>query len=172
MAFRRIGWMLFIGLLVLLNLPAAAQDTGDLVQLTVEAGYDQYFRPDYWLPVRINVRNDGDSITGRLTVRPETSGRVVSNAYSTPIDLPIGSEKTAFLYIQARTFPAQIVIELLDTEGVRIAEQTANLRVLEPEDVLYVVVSRLSADSFSLNDVAPAGSLANQARWETSELPA
>jgi hypothetical protein len=172
MAFRRIGWMLFIGLLVLLNLPAAAQDTGDLVQLTVEAGYDQYFRPDYWLPVRINVRNDGDSITGRLTVRPETSGRVVSNAYSTPIDLPTGSEKTAFLYIQARTFPAQIVIELLDTEGVRIAEQTANLRVLEPEDVLYVVVSRLSADSFSLNDVAPAGSLASQARWETSELPA
>ncbi|MDQ7027099.1 MAG: hypothetical protein Q9P01_18185 [Anaerolineae bacterium] len=168
---RRIIWMLISALLLMLLMPVSAQDTGDLVQVTVEAGYDQYFRPDYWLPIRINVRNNGDSITGRLTIRPETSGRVVSNAYSTPIDLPSGSEKTAFLYIQARTFPTQIIVELLDDDGVRVAEQTHNLRVLEPEDVLYLVVSRLSAESLNLNNIAPAGSLAEQARWETSHLP-
>ena len=76
------------------------------ITLLVDAGFDHFYRPGYWLPLQIQVRNEGVGFSGRLTVRPETSGRAVNSAYSTPIDLPTGSDKTVFLYIQHNNHPA------------------------------------------------------------------
>ena len=42
------------------------------------------------MPVIIHAGNDGDAVSGRLVVRPETSGSGITNTYSTPITLPSG----------------------------------------------------------------------------------
>lgn len=154
-----------------LVLPVQAQDGDNLIVMRVEAGYETCFREGFWLPLRIRVGNSGDDITGRLIVRPETSGRVVSNAYSTPIDLPSGSEKAAFLYIQARSFPAEVTVELLDAGHARVARQTVRLKLVEPQDEIHVVITGRDTPGIPLNTVHAAGRVACQARWQATNLP-
>lgn len=151
--------------------PVEAQSAQDIVAMTVEAGYDNRYRPTHWVPLRVRVRNDGDGFNGRLTVRPETSGRVVSNSYSTPIDLPNGSEKVAYLYVHVQTTPARMTVELIDNEGVRVQQATVALTALNPQDALYLVVSGTGARSIPLGEVAPAGFRAAQARLTPEALP-
>ena len=159
-------------LLALWIVPTPAQDSlENLLDLTVSAGYADAYRPDDWLPVRVTVRNAGESFNGRITVRPETSGRVVTNAYSTPIDLPRGSEKTAFLYIQAQRTTTPIVVEVLNSAGNRMAQQSVRLRPLQTVDVLHVVVSDDSANSIPLGAVRPGGYQAQEVRWTVEQLP-
>ena len=111
---------LFISLLLVLlaAMPAIGQaQVDDIITMQIDAGYGGYFRENYWFPLRISVQNGGDDLTGKLIVRPETSGTVVSNAYGTPIDLPNGASQSVFLYLQARAFPPEVTVELLDEEG-------------------------------------------------------
>ena len=46
---RLLLWALLLGLM-LAAFPTGAQDNQDPVTLLVEAGYDNYYRVDYWLP--------------------------------------------------------------------------------------------------------------------------
>lgn len=151
-------------------LPSAAQDNQP-ISLTAEAGFDNYFRAGQWIPIQIQVSNDGAGFSGRLTVRPETSGRAVSSAYSTPIDLPTGSDKTVFLYIQAQSTASTVLIELIDDEGVRVTDQAVGLTSIDPRDALHMVVSGTGASTIPLNSVVQAGYIARQARWEVDNIP-
>lgn len=170
MILRRFLLMTLLLPLLIWGLPTSAQDT-DLISMTVEAGYDTYYRPSNWVPIKIDVRNDGDSIDGRLTVRPETSGRSVAAAYSAPIDLPTGSEKTAFLYIDANEGATNVLVELIDNEGVRVLEQRVSLTMIDPNDRLHVVISGTGASTIPLNTVSQAGFASRPARLEIEALP-
>jgi len=174
MPLRRFALLLvFISLLVRI-LPAQAQDGDgitDLIQMDVEAGFAGRFRPNYWIPLQIRVRNEDAGLSGKLIVRPETSGRVVTNAYSTPIDLPTGSDKVAFLYIKANDFSPQITIELLNEEGARVAQRAIGLNALNPEDNLYVTVADSGATSMVLTAAAPAGTESAQVNWQADDVP-
>ncbi len=167
MLLKRFFWVLLIFILVL---PAAAQETST-VQMRIEAGFDHYFRENYWIPIRIQVSNSGADIIGKLIVRPETSGRVISNAYSTPIELPSGSEKTVFLYIHARRSSSQPVVELIDAEGVRIAQQTIGLEAAGSQDRVHLIISDASAAGIGLNNVKSAGFASLQVNWAVENLP-
>lgn len=164
-------------LLILLGLvlvwPAAAQDNAieDIVTITVDAGFDGRYRSDQWLPLRVRVQNNGVDVTGRLTVRPESSGDVVTNAFSTPIDLPSGSDKAAFLYIQARAFADGAVVELLDNADVRVGSQTFRLNSMDAQDTLHVVISDTDASTLVLNDLAPGGFASVPVRWTADNVP-
>src|SRR5262245_9078573 len=81
--------------------PFRQQSVTSLVSLTVDAGFDTHFRDNTWLPIIVQVRNDGDAVSGRLVVRPETSRQGISNTYSVPVDLPNGARQKVFLYITA-----------------------------------------------------------------------
>ena len=75
--------LLFWALLLALSwsiFPTAAQDNSSPVVMVVDVGYDNYFRVNYWLPIRVQIRNEGAPIQGRISVRPESSGRAVSSA--------------------------------------------------------------------------------------------
>jgi hypothetical protein len=143
----------------------------DVIRMDVDAGYDGRYRENHWLPLRVTVRNDGTAITGELVVRPETSGRVVSNAFSTPIDLPAGSEKTALLYIQARRLPPRVTVELLNSDGERLAERDASILSVDPYDKMHVIVAGALADTLNLQSVVSGGRDAFQARWTVEQIP-
>lgn len=164
-------WLLLASLILLAIPSTKAQDIQALIEMDVEAGYDTYFREGYWVPLRIFVRNNGDDITGKLTVRPETSGRVVSNTYSTPIDLPNGSQKTAFLYVQVSGFPPRILVELLDDENERVTDVSVALLPLSSKDQLHVVVTGATSSTIPLNDVHVGGYLSQQATWRIENVP-
>ncbi|MDE2774501.1 MAG: hypothetical protein OXI77_01040 [Chloroflexota bacterium] len=159
-------------LLMLAQLPLAAQDNfRDVIEMSVEVGFDSYFRPGEWTPIRIELKNNGESVTGRLVVRPETSGTVVGNAFSTPIDLPTGAAKSALLNIQARTFPDQIRVELIDDNGLVQAAREASLFDLAPQNQLYAVVTGPTTAPPNLSGVHIGGFRAEQAIWGAHEIP-
>ncbi len=150
-----------------------AQDSGrtDTLQMGVSAGFGGVFREGMWLPLRVRVRNDGPAIVGKLIVRPETSGRVVSNAYSAPIDLPTGSDKTAFLYIQARGLNPEIQVELLTEDDVLVARQSVSLFGINPQDRLYASVTGPNGQHVTFSGAAIGGFSAYQATWQLEDIP-
>jgi len=171
MTIRRFSLMaLLFTCLIFAGMPSLAQDD-EPITLLVDAGFDHFYRPGYWLPLQIQVQNEGIGFSGRLTVRPETSGRAVNSAYSTPIDLPTGSDKTVFLYIQAQQSSGTLIIELIDDEGVRFAERAVGITAVNPNDSLHVVVSGTAASSIPLNTVSQAGYVSRQGRWEVDNIP-
>jgi len=170
MPVRRLIAPLLLLLLWVATPSMQAQDSSEAVRMSVETAYDNAYRAEEWLPLRIQVRNDGQDFSGRIVVRPETSGLAVSNTYSTPIELPVGSEKVAFLYVRARR-AAQLTVELIDNEGVRVAQRVVGLNPIDPYDALHVLVTDSAATAINFNEVAAGGYDSVQARWEVGNLP-
>lgn len=150
--------------------PALAQISPDL-QLQTEVGFGGYFRADEWLPLRVTATNTGQAVSGKLIVRPETNGRILSNAYSTTLDLPAGANKTTFLFIQARDFARELTLEFVTDEGVRLAQETLTLTSLASRDKLYVVITDSTRNAITLGDVHPPEQNAYAIRWQTHNLP-
>ncbi len=152
--------------------PVAAQDNfRDVVEMSLEIGFGGYFRPGEWTPVRVELANHGESLRGRLVVRPETSGRVVGNAFSRPIDLPSGSQKSATLYIQARSFPDSIRVELIDEAGLSRAWRDGALYDIGPHDQLHVVIAGPNATPPGLSGAHVGGVEAQQVIWRAHQVP-
>ena len=168
----RCRFILLITLMALLLVPASAQDNfRDVIEMSVVVGFDSFFRPDQWTPVYVALKNNGESVTGRLVIRPETSGTVVGNAFSSAIELPSGSEKSAMLHIQARSFPDSVRVELIDAEGLVRAAQDAPLFDLRPQDQLTAVVAGPNSAPPNLSGQRIGGFLAEQAIWTARNIP-
>lgn len=168
-------WRLFGLMIVLLVLsagviPARAQ-TSAVITLTAEAGYSGYFRPDQWFPVIIRASNDGADVSGRLVVRPETSGAAIPNTFSTPITLAGGARQTAQLYVSARAFASQLRVEMIDDAGVALAAQPVTIRAAAPQDRIYALISEAPAGTLDLTSAFLGGFNAYQVDWAISAIP-
>lgn len=173
MATRYVTALRLFILFAILTLPTGAQDSfQDVIEMSVEVGFDSFFRPGFWTPVRVELVNNGESLLGRLVIRPETSGIVVGNAFSTAIDLPSGAQKSATINIQARSFPDDIRIELIDDAGNVRATREASLFDVQPYDQLVAVVSGPNSTVPNLAGLHIGGSKAEQVLWVAHEIPA
>jgi hypothetical protein len=77
---------------------AAQEGLAELLTLNINAGFDGRFRLNQWMPVHVEINNQGDAITGRIVVRPETSGNALLNTFSAPVELPRNSSDALSLY--------------------------------------------------------------------------
>ncbi len=148
-----------------------AQSSSTSVSLSVEAGFDGTFRENDWIPVYINVTNDGDGIDGRLVVRPETSSGAVRDTYSIPISLPNGAQKSVFLYITAESFASEIRVEMIGDDGTVAAVEPARLRSVQARDQIHVVVTQSASGAVDLSSVHDGGYNAFQSNWRVEKLP-
>lgn len=171
----RKGWLPVLQLAVLIcvlgALPVYGQDLSGAITLEVSAGFDGYFRQNYWLPIKVDVANDGPDLLARLVVRPETSGSGVNNTFSLPISLPTGSRKTTFLYITAQSYTQRARVELLNENNVVYAAVDAPLRTLQSPDRLYAVVTTSPTGTVDLSSVSVGGYRTFQASWVIANLP-
>lgn len=150
---------------------ASAAQPSEAVALRVQAGFDGSFRPEEWTPLLVEITNEGPALSGRLIVRPETNGRALANAFSTPVDLPTGTRKEAFLYVRLRDFARQVTVEFVGEDELRYGQGTAQVRPIQPRDKLYVVISQALTGTLPLGDVRPAGHNAIQVTWSPQRLP-
>jgi hypothetical protein len=142
--------------------------------VTIDAvfpGYDSYFRENDWMPLLVRISNHGSDMVGRLVVRPETSGSAVTNTYSVPITLPAGSDKSAFIYITARSLAQTLRVEFLDNEDLVYASSDVAVRPVLPQDLLYAVITTSTAGSIDLSGVTLGDSKAFQANWQVENIP-
>lgn len=169
---RKAGLLLVVLCSLLGSIVAAQEENGvPIVNLEASAGYNGLFRENTWFPLRIRISNNGDAVSGRLAVRPETSGNAFTNTFSTPVELPSGSQQTVFLYITARGFASQVRVELLDQADQVIAVDDVPLRGIVLQDQLHIVLTQSSAGSVDLSDIHAGGFNAFQSNWLIDNLP-
>lgn len=125
-----------------LLLPATAQEADSSIEMAVRAGFDGYYKQEYWLPVHVTVANSGPGFSGSLQI---TAGSALTNdevVYSAPIDLPTQSNKRLTLYIFLGNLTERVTVRLVDNNGrLRQTTPSNTLRNWSLQGRLYGIVS-------------------------------
>ena len=126
--------------------PAYAQEeepNAPGIVLSAEAGFDGYFKTQFWLPVQVRVANNGPAVEGEIRL---VTGSATSNnrlVYNAPISLPTQSNKRLSLFVGIANAGTRVLtVQLLDNNGTVIAQtDTNNLRLQDSDGLLYGVIS-------------------------------
>src|SRR4051794_40084778 len=159
----------------------AAQNSGSsggAAQMTIRAGYDGLGKVGGWLPIEIDVRNDGPDIDGeiQLIATDTTTARGTYTRapvmYAAPAVLPRRSHKQISLDAELRSTGQKLTARLVEGDNV-IAEQDVQLTRVAAGELLCGVLSRSgpSFDFLPTMDLPPPLRRARVAHMEVSDLP-
>lgn len=165
---------LFVCLLlcfVVVPLPSVSAQVNDLVTLNAQPAFDGLFRANQWMPLRVEIENNGGAIQGAIVLRPETSGSALPNTFSVPVDLPANTTQSLFLYASARGNANVLRVELLNDLGAVVTSRDVNVREILPRDQLYVVVTEGITSAVDLSTIRVGGYQAFQANWLINNIP-
>lgn len=130
----------------------AQQSAPAAAQMTVRAGFDGIGKVNGWVPVEVEVRNDGPDINGEIqvVVTDTNTGRGTymraPTVYTAPAVLPKRSHKRIMLEAELRNAGQKIQARLLEG-GAVVAEQDVPVARVAAGDLLCGVLSR-SGPSF------------------------
>lgn len=168
--------LLFIALfLTVVQSVSAQQDepAAGAISLVAEAGFEGYYKSQFWLPVQVTAANSGPAVEGEIRVVVDNSVTSDPLVYNTPISLPTQSNKrvTLLLNVANSGVPAYAV-ELLDEDGTVVARTlTNNLRMEAFDNLLYGVVSTDAGELDFLENVRGGRSDAAVAFLDIEDLP-
>src|SRR5581483_9674070 len=156
----------------------AAGSTPPAAQMTIRAGYDGLGKGGGWMPIEIEIRNDGPDIDGeiQLVSTDTTTARGTYTrapvVYSAPAILPRRSHKQISLDAELRSTGQKITARLVEGDTV-IAEQDVQLTRVAAGELLCGVLSRSgpSFDFLPTMDLPPPLRRARIAHLEVSDLP-
>lgn len=161
-----------LALLVLYEPLIAQSDSVSPIEIEAQAGFDGYYKGEFWTPVQIDVSNVGPDTQGHLQVvmgSGDSSDQVI---YRSPISLPTLSSKRQALYVQVPPFATALVVELVDDSGEVLASaQTNSLSRLAADTLLYGVVTDEPGRLPYLEDVTGGRSEAAVAYLNPDQLP-
>lgn len=142
------------------------------VELSARAGFDGYYKGDYWVPIQIQVSNDGPDIQGHLRTEVGSGAGDELVVYRNPISLPSQSKKGQMLYVYVPPFATALTVELVDEAG-RVIEstQTNNLSLLASDTILYGAVTEQPGRLGNLENVTGGRSEAAVAYMAPTQLP-
>lgn len=160
-------------LLAALLPPAGVLAAPDLqssdLSLDVQAGYDGYYQEGQWVPLRVQVSNDGPDVDAVLRAVDDASF-AAEVVYSRPIELPSGSRKEVFLYFSNDGYVSSLDVELV-ANNRRLASTNVLLRQVGLGDVLYGILSDNPSAFSDLGLVAPISGNAQVAVLTVDDLP-
>ncbi|MFN0072737.1 MAG: hypothetical protein ACKVVP_14735 [Chloroflexota bacterium] len=171
--------VLALGILLAWIVPAAGSaHAASTVTMQIRAGFDGLGKVGGWIPVEIELRNDGPDITGELqiSVQDTTTNRGTytrpPTVYSVPAVLPRKSHKRLTLEILLPSSAIRTQARLVEGTMTHL-EQDVTLTRVAPGDLICGVLSRSSnALDFlpSLELPAPLRR-ARVARIDVNDLP-
>jgi hypothetical protein len=158
-----IGWLLTPALV-------AARQASNGVTLSAEAGFDGFYRVGQWLPVQVQLQNDGPAIDGEIEVAlTDPDGGSVT--HRSPVALPTQSRKAITLYLVPRQYISRLKVQLRDQNRNVIAEQEQPLKAIDFDDQLYgLLVDQPSAFN-AVAELDPPGAQAYSAQLAARHLP-
>ncbi len=140
------------------------------VVIKLEAGFEGYFRPDRWVPLLVSVSNDGPDISGELRVTSNGTFGLTDNAYKTSIELPTGSSKQIFLYVNLESGAQHVKVELANDAGI-ITDVTRPVRGIMGADLLYAVITESPRGTIDLKNVRSGIGEPFQVTWRLDNIP-
>lgn len=149
------------------------------VQMTVRAGFDGAGKIGGWLPVVVDVRNDGDDVDGeiQIVVQDTSTNRgtytPAPTIFSTPAILPRRSRKQLQLEVRLPGTGQRIRARLVDGDGT-LLDQDVQLTRVSPGDLLCGVLSRTGSalEFIPTIELPPPLRRVRLARMELNDLPA
>ncbi len=137
------------------------------VTMTVEAGFNSYFKDRAWIPLRVTLVNAGDPIDGSVVVNDNRFA--IAEQFTQDVSLVRGARRTVMLYAPAMTDPFEV--QLISGENV-IASVTPVVRQLSSGDRLALIASD-PPDAFNfIGDVRTAnGSTTSLALLRLDQFP-
>lgn len=163
----------------LLHLAQAPATAAPAAQMTVRAGFDGLGKIGGWLPVEVEIRNDGPDIDGEIQlIVADTSvsrGGTYTRApalYTAPAILPRRSHKRIMVDAELRTTGQKLTARLVEGESI-IAEQDVQLTRVAAGDLLCGVLSRggPAFDFLPTLELPPPLRRARIAHIEVEDLP-
>jgi hypothetical protein len=158
--------------------PVEQSSATSAAQMTVRAGFDGLGKIGGWLPIEVEIRNDGPDIDGEIqivvtdtTVSRGTYTRA-SAVYTAPALLPRRSHKRIMLEAELRSTGQKMQARLVEG-GTVVAEQDVQLTRVAAGDLLCGVLSRSGPafDFLPTLDLPPPLRRARIAHVEVEELP-
>jgi len=138
--------------------------------MEVEAAFDGYFKYGEWLPVWVELRNDGPDLDAEVRVR--VPGDWGATTFASPVSLPAGSHKLIPVYVLPNNFTHVLEVELHANDDVLLSQRVP----VKPQANLNYLVGVVAPERSALSFIGGA-SLAGQERPKTlidlslAELP-
>ncbi len=166
--FQKSVLLFLIGLLLFLpNVVKAQSQTG--VSLTAQAGFDGYCKENSWIPVRVIIENQGDSMQGRLEAHLAS---LMTNepVFAQTISLPTISRKETFLNVPAGRYSSDLKIDLFAGEKI-IASKTIGLTCLSQGDWLVGVMAESPSVFNVFSEIKPPNGRTSIAQLQPDDIP-
>lgn len=150
----------------------AAQSEPSGLTVDAQAGFDGFYKGDFWFPVTINLANDGPPIEGEIQVIKDDPIPNERLTFRAPISLPTQSNKQVTLYVYTPDPTPNLDVVLVDEAGEVVLETTTNrVSRLPTSDLLYGVVSPDPGEFSFLENVTGGRSNAEVAFLTLADLP-
>jgi len=108
--------------------------------MDASAGFDGKTMPQSWVPVMVELFNDGPPVEGLVEVSaafPDSDA-----VYGKPVVLPTNSRKRLWLYPHTGNYTSQYSVRFVAPNGRVIADTTTPLQTLAPNTALLVTGTR------------------------------
>lgn len=136
---RFLVWATMLAIMISFVFPSMAGAEPSPITMKVTAGFDGRGKVGAWIPVRVDVTNQGPEIQGEVRVIFKGDGQFASS-YAVPAVLAPGAKKQFTLYVPLdmgfRRFDVNLV-----SAGKVAAKETATVNTGSPEDLLAGTVS-------------------------------
>jgi hypothetical protein len=114
---------------------AAAQiNQTDGLQMTALAAFDGYFKYGEWLPVFVELENQGADVDG--DVRIQVTGSQGTLVFDAPVTLPSGSRKLVTVYVLPNNFSRELDVRFVSKEKALATQKVA---VRPQPNISYVI---------------------------------
>lgn len=149
--FRR--FLLVILLALLYAIPIQTARAQSSVTLTVQPGFDGFYKLNHWTPIRVTATNQGAGIDGELRLLDNnTPFNTPTILYRYPIELPPQSRKEITMYVPLRG-QLRVQVELVDQADTLLTAKQATARPISGATPLIGVVA---SDGSLFNHLARA----------------
>lgn len=139
------------------------------VVLDAQLGLDGYAKGGTWVPIKVDVSNDGPDLSAQIVVVERSPIPGDSTRFTRPVELARQSHKQVFVYWVSR-YSTEVYVRLM-VDSTVLAEKTLRLTRLDPRDRLYGLLSS-SPSSFNwLTASRLAGSNTRVAQLAVDDIP-
>ncbi len=158
--------------LALVNSANAQKLEPSAIEITAQAGYDGFYKAEYWVPVYVTVSNGGPPVDGYLQIIVGDAFNGDEVTYSAPISLPTQSSKRLPLFIHLSDLTGSVTVALVDERDRELKRvESNNLDWLAVDELLYGVVSSEPGDLGYLENIHGSHSDAAVAYLDLADLP-
>lgn len=166
----------FFPLLILLFITAtflpqyAIAQEDSRITLTVDAGFDGFYKQSDAVPVYVTVANAGTAVNGELRITLKV-GFSEELTYRTPVALATQSNKRIPLPVQIASSATTLTVELWEGDKLVAAQRSGTLELIPDDAFLYGVVTPTAGDFDFLGGVNGRFPRAEVAYLNLADLP-